>query len=64
MSGCYSVREQGIRWKALPLLFIIGFGVVKSNTLIESFGLPRDQKEALQISRFILVKQSVERSTD
>lgn len=58
MSECCSVKGHLFRWKALSLLFIIGFGAVRSNTLIESFALPRDQKEALQISRFVLVKHS------
>lgn len=52
--------KKGLRstWKTLLVLAIIGSNTVLSNTLIESFALPRDPDEALQITRFLLVKHS------
>jgi len=53
-----SKKELGSAWKTLLLLAIIGSNTVQSNTLIESFALPRSPDEALEITRFLLVKQS------
>jgi len=53
-----SKKELGSAWKTLLLLAIIGSNTVQSNTLIESFALPRSPDEALEITRFLLVKHS------
>ncbi|EFP89641.2 uncharacterized protein PGTG_15604 [Puccinia graminis f. sp. tritici CRL 75-36-700-3] len=52
------VKLLSTPWMVVPILMLICLNTVQSNTLIESFGVPRNQKEEFQIDRFLLIKHS------
>ncbi|OAV92977.1 hypothetical protein PTTG_11969 [Puccinia triticina 1-1 BBBD Race 1] len=53
------LKRPGLAWMAVSTLMLLGSNTVESNTLIESFAIPRNQIDALQMhgGRFLLIKQ-------